>query len=93
MVQLFVWFANQGELSSKTSTDGSFQFPNLAPGDYKLEVTTVDGILHRSVEPLRLKADSPSAVVTLSADGTLSLIFRAVDAAKTGGEKALQSNR
>src|ERR1700722_8223193 len=78
--------AKQGELSSKTSADGSFQFPNLAPGDYELEVT-VDGVVHLSVEPLALKADSPSAVVTLSSDGAISVAFRAEDTAKTGGEK------
>jgi hypothetical protein len=79
--------AKQGELSSKTSTNGSFQFPNPASGDYKLEVTTVDGVIHRSVEPLRLKAGSPQAIVTLSADGTIAVAFRVEDAAKTGGEK------
>ncbi|WP_353069701.1 TonB-dependent receptor [Tunturibacter empetritectus] len=79
--------AKQGELSSKTSADGSFQLPNPAPGDYMLEVTTADGILHRSVEPLKLKAGSPQAIVTLSAEGAISVVFRAADAAKTGGEK------
>ncbi|MBB5342315.1 TonB-dependent receptor [Tunturibacter empetritectus] len=78
--------AKQGELSSKTSSDGSFQFPNPAPGDYTLEVT-IDGVVHRSVESLRLKADSPPAIVTLSAEGTVAVTFRVEDTAKAGGEK------
>lgn len=75
-----------GELVSETSATGSFQFPNLAPGDYKLDVV-IDGVVHHYTEPLRLKPDSPPAVVTISADGSISVAFRSGGAAKTGGEK------
>jgi hypothetical protein len=74
------------ELVSDTSSDGSFQFPNLAPGDYKLDVV-IDGVVHHYAEPLKLKSDSPQAVVTVSAGGAVSVAFRSEEAAKTGGEK------
>ncbi|WP_433966751.1 hypothetical protein [Tunturiibacter gelidiferens] len=78
--------AKEGEFKSNTLADGSFQFPNLSPNDYKLDVT-VDGVVHHSVESLSLKADSPRAVLTLAADGTVAVAFRSEQAAKTGGEK------
>lgn len=75
-----------GEFVSDTSADGSFQFPNLAPGDYKLDIVT-DGVAHHYTEPITLKADSPAAVVTLSAAGKISVTFHTEESAKTGGEK------
>src|ERR1700734_4214659 len=76
----------KSELVSDTSTDGSFQFPNIAPGDYNLFVV-IDGTINRYNEPLKLKADSPPVVVTISAEGVVAVIFRAEEATKTGEEK------
>jgi hypothetical protein len=71
---------------SDTSTDGSFRFPDLAPGEYKSDVV-VDGIDHRYTEPLKLSTESPSATVTISRQGVLVISFASVEAAKTSGEK------
>ena len=77
----------KGELVSGVSADGSFQFPNLAPGDYNLNVV-IDGTINRYKEPLKLKADSPPVVVTISAEGVVAVAFRSEEATKkTGGEK------
>lgn len=75
-----------GEVVANTSADGRFQFPNLAPGDYTLNVV-INGVVHSYKETLKLKANSPPAVVTVSPEGTISLAFRSEEAAKTGGEK------
>jgi hypothetical protein len=75
-----------GEFVSGTSADGSFRFPDLAPGRYELDVV-VDGIDHRYTEPLELSAESPPAVVILTRLGALSISFPTEEAAKTGGEK------
>src|ERR1700729_396084 len=56
-----------GTLVSNTGADGHFQFPNLVPGEYKLEIT-LDGKIHRFTEPLKLKADSLPAVVTITSE-------------------------
>jgi hypothetical protein len=76
----------KGEIVSNTSADGSFQFPNLEPGDYKLDVV-IDGVVHRYAESLKLKPNSPPAVVTVSAGGNISVAFSSEVAVKTGGEK------
>ncbi len=75
-----------GKLVAETSADGSFQFPNLTPGDYNLDVV-IDGIAHPYKETLKLKPNSPPGVVTISADGTISVVLHSEEAAKTGGEK------
>jgi hypothetical protein len=75
-----------GEFVSGTSADGSFRFPDLAPGRYELDVV-VDGIDYRYTEPLELSAESPPAVVILTRLGALSISFPTEEAAKTGGEK------
>src|SRR5271167_569642 len=56
-----------GTLVSNSGTDGHFQFPNLAPGEYKLEIT-IDGNIRRFTDPLKLKADSLPAVVTITSE-------------------------
>jgi hypothetical protein len=76
----------KAELVSTTSATGSFQFPNLALDDYELDVV-IEGAVHRSAAPLSLKADSLPAVVTLAADGAISIAFPPAEAEKTGGEK------
>jgi hypothetical protein len=75
----------RGDLASEVSSDGSFQFSDLAPGKYELDVV-IDGILHRYSQPLQLKADSPSAIVTVSVKGAVSVTFRSKEAAN-GGEQ------
>jgi hypothetical protein len=75
-----------GEFVSGTLPDGSFRFPDLAPGRYELDVV-VDQIDHRYTEPLELSAESPPAVVILTRLGALSISFPTEEAAKTGGEK------
>jgi hypothetical protein len=75
-----------GEFVSGTLADGSFRFPDLAPGKYELDVV-VDGINHRYSGLLELSAESPPAIVIISRQGTLSVSFHSQEAAKTGGEK------
>jgi len=75
MAQRSACLRNQANSAQTHRQMAASNFP-IYPGDYKLEVT-VDGVVHRSVESLRLKADSPPAVVTLSADGTVAVAFRA----------------
>lgn len=75
-----------GEFVSNASVDGSFQFADLVPGDYELNVV-IDGSVHRCAEPLKLTMDSPPAVVNISLEGIVSVEFRSEEAAKTGGEK------
>jgi hypothetical protein len=75
-----------GESVSNASVDGSFQFADLVPGDYELNVV-IDGNVHRYAEPLKLTMDSPPAVVNISLEGIVSVEFRSEEAAKTGGEK------
>jgi hypothetical protein len=73
-------------LVSSTAADGGFLFPNVAPGRYELDVV-VDGVNHRLGELLELSAEFPSAIVTLSKQGIVSISLHAGEAAKTGGEK------
>ena len=75
-----------GTLVSNTGADGHFQFPNLTPGEYRLEVT-IDGNVRRFTEPLKLKADSLPAVVTITSENVVAVAFRSDETAKTGGEK------
>src|ERR1700733_15591138 len=73
-----------GTLVSNTGADGHFQFPNLAPGEYKLKIT-VDGKPRRFTEPLKLKTDSLPAVVTITSENVVAVAFRSDETAKTGG--------
>jgi hypothetical protein len=75
----------KGEFVSNASVDGSFQFADLIPGDYILNVV-IDGSVHRYAEPLKLTMDSPPAVVTISLEGIVSVDFHSEETAKTGGE-------
>jgi hypothetical protein len=75
-----------GEVISDTSADGSFRFPDLAPGGYEFHVI-VGGTDHRYAAVLELSAESPPAMVTLSKQDTLLVSFRSEEAKKTGGEK------
>src|SRR5271170_5843475 len=54
-----------GEFVSGTLADGSFRFPDLAPGKYEIDVV-VDGVSHRYTELLELSAESPPAIVIIS---------------------------
>ncbi len=75
-----------GELIAAPAADGSFQFPNLAPGTYSLSVV-MDGTSHHAAGSLTLNTQSPPATIALSAQGVVSIVFQSEDTAKTGGEK------
>ena len=75
-----------GDLVATTSDDGTFQFSGLAADSYTLDVA-IAGTDHRYAEPLALSAASPSAIVSLSAQGTISFAFQTEASSATGGEK------
>jgi hypothetical protein len=71
----------QGEFVSETAADGGFQFPSLPPVSYQL-VVAIDGVGHNASTPVELKPGSPSAVVTLSTKGAVTVTL--VKAEATG---------
>ena len=74
-----------GELVAVATSDGSFEFPSLPPGNYQL-VVVVDGVGHNYALSLDLTNDPPPASVTLSNQGTISVTFQTAKAT-TGGEQ------
>jgi Carboxypeptidase regulatory-like domain len=71
--------------SSVTNAQGSFAFGNVPTGSYQLDVE-VDGHPIRYGQPVKLSANTTPAVLRLSSQGELSLVFTETIAAKTGGE-------
>ncbi len=68
--------------------DGAFRLPALAAGTYTLEVVS-GGSAHRAQEPLNISTGVVSVLVTLSNEGTVSVLVRpdeATSSGTTGGE-------
>ena len=78
-----------GELVAETGPDGSFQIP-APPGSYQLAVV-IAGVAHNATAPIDLTADSPSAIITLDQQGTVTVTFPGLPGAPvlktTGGEQ------
>jgi len=74
-----------GELVANTGNDGSFEFPNLPLGNYQV-VVVVNGAGHSAAAPVDLSGDFPTATITLSKQGTVTVAFQKSKAA-TGGEQ------
>jgi hypothetical protein len=76
----------QGDVTTTTSDDGTFQFSDLALDSYTLDVV-IAGTDYRYAEPLNLPAASSPATVTISAQGAVSFSVQPEAAKGTGGEK------
>ncbi len=79
-----------GEMVAETQADGSFQFANPPPGNYRL-VVVLDGVGHNYAAPLALQADSPPLSVTVDKQGAVAVTFEnqpvPLSVKKTGGEQ------
>jgi hypothetical protein len=76
----------RGEMTAITSEDGSFHFPDLPSDSYNLDVVFASAD-HRYSTPLELSATSPSAILTISAQGTVAFSLPPESTAANGGEK------
>ena len=77
--------SKRGDLTASTADDGSFQFSELAADSYTLEVA-IAGTDHRYSDAVSLSAASAPALLTVSAQGPISLVMQA-ESTGTGGEK------
>jgi hypothetical protein len=78
------------QLVAIPSSDGAFRFSGFVPGNYELDVN-IGGVGHRSAERFKLPAEPPSAIVTISKQGTLSISFSHEQLPKGGGELSAQT--
>jgi hypothetical protein len=72
--------------TATTAGDGGFTFPGIAPSEYALSVE----YKHTSAalpQKIQLPGDGPKTLLTLTADGTLSIAQRTDSRESTGGEQ------
>jgi hypothetical protein len=82
--------AGQGTFTAVTSTNGSFAFCKLPPGEYQLDVET-GGASYPDGQKLAFGSEFRSAIVALATNHTATVTFATEAAEKTSGGEQLSS--